>query len=420
MTPLFSVIIPAYNSDEYLLETLNSVLKQKFLKKKYEIIIINDCSTDKTGSIVKIFRKKFENIRVINNQKNQGVAFCRNIGIKNAKGTYLIFLDSDDELKNNSLLKIEKILSKQYYDLILCLEFKSNKLRINPKAIRQLDTVDSFIAYENKERIYNPYCWNMILNRSFLQKKKITFKKINIYEDQVFCTEVLFSVKRIKIIPGTFYKYIMRPLSLSRQTNYSALVSCLHALMNFFQIIKNLKLTNEKNIFIQNRINFIINIINKYAAICNLSQIKKISSIYKKFTKKIDIKNSPFYNNFFSISNLGNLRKKIIFKIKNYKFQDFDKIYIFGFGLSGRTIFHVLKNQKVKVDSFVDSEKKFLDTKYFGIKIISPQSLRLKINQADLKSLVIISVTEKKVLKFIIKKLKDFGFKNRNIKILDI
>jgi hypothetical protein len=209
-------------------------------------------------------------------------------------------------------------------------------------------------------------------------------------------------------------------LSLSRQTNYSALVSCLHALMNFFQIIKNLKLTNEKNIFIQNIINFIINIINKYAAICNLSQIKKISSIYKKFTKKIDIKNSPFYNNFFSISNLGNLRKKIIFKIKNYKFQDFDKIYIFGFGLSGRTIFHVLKNQKVKVDSFVDSEKKFLDTKYFGIKIISPQSLRLKINQADLKSLVIISVTEKKVLKFIIKKLKDFGFKNRNIKILDI
>ena len=110
MELLFSIIIPVYNSEKYLSSSLKSVLSQPFSKKKYEIILINDCSTDSSGSIIKSFKRRFKNIKVINNKINRRVSYCRNKGIQNAKGKYVIFLDSDDELKKNSLIKIENIL----------------------------------------------------------------------------------------------------------------------------------------------------------------------------------------------------------------------------------------------------------------------------------------------------------------------
>ena len=141
MEILFSIVIPVFNSEKYLLNSVNSVLKQSFSKKKYEIILINDCSNDKSRLIIENLKKKFKTIKVINNKKNYKVSYCRNVGIKKARGKYIVFLDSDDELKKNSLNKIEKLLSKQLYDLILCLEFKLNKKKINPEKIRQINMI---------------------------------------------------------------------------------------------------------------------------------------------------------------------------------------------------------------------------------------------------------------------------------------
>ena len=73
----------------------------------------------------------------------------------------------------------------------------------------------------------------MILRRKFLLEKKIFFKEIDIFEDQVFCTEVLFNLDKLKIFSGTFHDYIQRPFSLSRITGIIALKSCLNALLNF-------------------------------------------------------------------------------------------------------------------------------------------------------------------------------------------
>ena len=110
MAILFSIIIPVFNSEKYLLSSVESVLKQFFSKKKYEIILINDCSSDNSKLIIQNFKKKYRTIRVINNKRNYKVSYCRNIGIKKAKGKYIIFLDSDDELKKNSFNKIERFL----------------------------------------------------------------------------------------------------------------------------------------------------------------------------------------------------------------------------------------------------------------------------------------------------------------------
>ena len=153
---LFSIIIPVHNSEKYLSESLKSVLGQTYSKKKYEIIIVDDYSTDGSEKIIKNFKRKFKNIKVINNKMNKKVSYSRNIGIKNAKGRYIVFLDSDDQLKKYSLSNIESILQRKEHDLILCLEFKSNKWKINPSKVKQLKDVNSFIDYENKKNFYNP------------------------------------------------------------------------------------------------------------------------------------------------------------------------------------------------------------------------------------------------------------------------
>ena len=282
---LFSVIVPVFNSEKYVVNTIKSVLRQSFSKEKYEIILINDHSSDNSKLIIQKFKKKFKNIKVINNKKNYKVSYCRNAGIRNAKGKYIIFLDSDDELKENTFNKIERLVSTYEYDLILCLEYQSNKKRINPKKIKQINNIESFINYDNKKHIYNPNCWNMILNKSFLKKKKILFKKIDIFEDQVFCTEVLLSANKVKILPNTFYNYILRPLSLSRNTNFLALKSCLYVLINFLEILRKSRASNDKIIFIQNRINFIIKIFKIYLNICSDKQIKKIVFIFQRYSK---------------------------------------------------------------------------------------------------------------------------------------
>ena len=423
---LFTVIVPVFNSEKYVSSTIKSVLRQPFSKEKYEIILINDHSSDNSKLIIQNFKKKFKNIKVINNKKNYKVSYCRNIGIKSAMGKYIIFLDSDDELKDNTFNKVARLVSNYEYDLILCLEHQSNKKRINSKKIKQINNIESFISYDNKQHIYNPNCWNMILNKSFLEKKKILFKKIDIFEDQVFCTEVLMSANKVKILPNSFYNYTLRPLSLSRNTNFLALKSCLYVLINFLEILRNSRLSKDKIIFIQNRIDFIINIFKIYLNICSEEQIKKIVINFQRYSKKIKNKNNKFFKeyikaktNFFKTKNLFKLKNKFIYRIKNNNYHDYNKIYIFGYGVIGRTVFHVLKNNDIIIDGFIDNNSNFLNTTYFGKTIFNPKYLKNLINQQANRILVIICKSKTETSNQIIQQLKSNGLRNINIKIFN-
>ena len=107
---LFSIVIPVYNSAQYLKQCITSVQNQNF--KNFEIILIEDKSTDTSNKICKFFSKKYANIKLINHKKRYGVSRSRNDGIKKACGKYIIFLDSDDFLLNGSLNKLSKLVEK--------------------------------------------------------------------------------------------------------------------------------------------------------------------------------------------------------------------------------------------------------------------------------------------------------------------
>ena len=97
---VFSIIIPVYNVEKYLRECLNSVLGQTF--PNWEVICVNDGSTDSSASILEVFATKDNRVRIVT-QPNSGLSAARNVGLKHASGEYILFLDSDDWLEVNAL-----------------------------------------------------------------------------------------------------------------------------------------------------------------------------------------------------------------------------------------------------------------------------------------------------------------------------
>lgn len=112
---MFSVIIPVYNVEKYITKCLKSILNQTY--SDYEIIIVNDGSTDSSIKILEKYQSYISNLKIIN-QQNRGLGGARNTGIRYARGDYLVFLDSDDYVAQNMLETIDMYLKKYNLDII--------------------------------------------------------------------------------------------------------------------------------------------------------------------------------------------------------------------------------------------------------------------------------------------------------------
>ena len=115
-SPFFSVLMPVYNSEKYLSRAIDSVLKQTFTD--IELVIVDDCSTDRSSEILAKYQKKDSRVIVIRTKNNEGVANARNEGIKIVKGHYLTFVDSDDYIELNLFEKVKNIIDKTGAQLV--------------------------------------------------------------------------------------------------------------------------------------------------------------------------------------------------------------------------------------------------------------------------------------------------------------
>lgn len=116
VTDLISIIVPVYNSEEYLRLCIESVINQSY--KNIEIILINDGSTDNSGEICNTYANNDNRIRVIHT-KNNGPATARNIGIENSKGSLIFFIDADDYIENNALELLVKNYNQHKAEIIV-------------------------------------------------------------------------------------------------------------------------------------------------------------------------------------------------------------------------------------------------------------------------------------------------------------
>ena len=189
-----SVIVPVYNTEKYLKNCIDSLLKQNF--EDYEIIVINDLSPGNAEEIIKSYNDK--KIVYIKNKTNKGIGYNRNLRIKKAKGEYVCFIDSDDYVREDFISKMYNYSKENNLDLCVCdyvnVDEEGNKLK-------EFNLSDFCITnYEENNKILceiNLAPWNKLYKKDMLVKNKIEFSETLKYEDLSF---VALSIKNSKKI----------------------------------------------------------------------------------------------------------------------------------------------------------------------------------------------------------------------------
>lgn len=273
MNKKVSVIIPAYNVEDYIEECINSVLEQTY--NNYEIIIVNDGSTDNTLNIVREYEKKYSCIKVIN-ISNHGQGYARNVALSKASGEYILFLDSDDFLEKVTLQVAVDRIEQDKTDLVL---FDWKYYYENTGKYRYVN-MDVFfgkkmlIGEEVLElfRIKHYFTVNKLYSKKFLTDNNIRYGEGYIYEDNPFWVEVVLKAQKVSLIQSPLYNIRINESSTTKTNkdtdkHYKGFIQAIE------QIIKLIKTKPENDYY------YLYNYLMKKF---NLYYKKRVPRQYKK------------------------------------------------------------------------------------------------------------------------------------------
>lgn len=213
-----SVIIPVYNVECYLDKCIQSVLSQNFLE--YEVILVDDGSTDESGKICDEYSQKYSQIRVIH-QKNKGLGGARNTGIEAACGDYLLFIDSDDSIKENMFSFLYNTAFENGSDIVLFgMDYIDEDDRIIETrrpfndGIRNIDSDERMSIFS-----VDPYAWNKFYRRELFIKNNIRYPEKIWYEDLCVTPKIILCADKLTLTDRVFYNYLQRKNSIMHVKN---------------------------------------------------------------------------------------------------------------------------------------------------------------------------------------------------------
>lgn len=301
MDDLISVIVPIYNAEKYLKECLESILEQTY--KNLEILLIDDGSTDNSSKIVERYKKVDDRIKAFM-QENGGQSKARNLGIQNAKGNYLVFVDSDDIIGENHIINLYEALKETNSDIAMSLFTKSicdltNCVNRNYEIIsgNYMEMIRQLT--QRNFPLMAPTC--KIYSRKSL--KNISFYEGIIYEDGLFFHEMLNNIDQVVLVDSVSYYY--------RTSENSTLTSKVS--IKNFDVLKKNKLLYDffkqnhpegLNYFYKNALN-----LNDFVAV---KCIQEKSVISKQLIKEI------FEQNKWLAKSIG-VRKYLYISMNSYK-----------------------------------------------------------------------------------------------------
>lgn len=276
MMVAFSVIIPVYNDEIYIKECLDSLKKQTF--KNFEIICINDGSTDGTQRVLESYALNFPKFKIIN-QKNKCLSIARNNGLKEAIGEYIYFVDSDDILKENAL-EVAWNKCKEFNLDVLFFSFEnfSNSEAMICRYAHMIDSLKRKCCYAqrpcsgqnmlvefNENNEYYVTVWAQIARKEFLKKNKIQFYPGILFEDNLYTMQVLLKSEKVMCINDILYEKRIRENSIvTRKENAENIKGFL------ITVIEMLKIQKEIRYECQSVEQVVFSIIEK-----NMIQVKK-------------------------------------------------------------------------------------------------------------------------------------------------
>ncbi|MCM1140846.1 MAG: glycosyltransferase [Muribaculum sp.] len=299
--PLISIIMPVYNSHKFLLETLKSIVDQSY--KDFELVIIDDNSTDDSVSIIENYFEHHTDVEVklIKSEINRGASAARNHGLKLAKGKYIFFLDSDDMLESDCLQKLVEPMIK--YDLDLCMglhHILSNQLSEYSTKL----TINTI--YNDKE--ITQYClnndiycvpWNKLIKKEILVSYQILFEEGIMMEDTLWILQLSLKLKSFYICGAFTYIYRVHSESISLSTDSKRQAECLSVLLPKFHnsLMVNGLIDNDQAII------YLTNKLIRFLNECNSEALS--------FSKYKFIKN-------FSLGGVSMLFKSSVLNFKGY------------------------------------------------------------------------------------------------------
>lgn len=213
-----SFVVPVFNTKSYLESCIQSLLNQGLEEGSYEIILINDGSTDGSEKVCKEFASKYRGIKVIS-QENKGLSEARNRGIRAASGDYLCFVDSDDNLVPEGIGSLLHYCNENHDLIRFWCEL------IYPGAPKNVHRGDGEVAFVGTGREYlcrfglETFCCNYLYSRLFIDRSKLSFVPRIVGEDFSFMYEVMMANPRILAVSKYIYQYKINPHSIS--TNWS-------------------------------------------------------------------------------------------------------------------------------------------------------------------------------------------------------
>lgn len=354
MSIKLSVIVPVYNCEKYVAECLRSILGQKC--NSYEIICVNDGSTDLSLSIIKKFEQEnSDKVKVIS-QENKGLSAARNAGIKASSGKYVWFVDSDDKISNQDV--INRMIREMELNALDVLYFELDGYYENEdiKKIRQPIVEDLKLGreYGLYEKGYDFFCELQqeskrvicavcsCVRKDMLEKNKIAFIEGHTHEDVLYNFQLMLSASRVKHINEVFYLYNQHGGgSISSNVDFSHIIS-LHVVLNEMMLFSiSHKWPEYVESMIIRRIDQFNNYINWLMDSINIHELNQCQYYFLENAKSKKIRQDKVY----------------VFPV--YLFPKNAQILIYGAGKVGMKFIRFLKDyDELKLAGVVDRNKK--------------------------------------------------------------
>lgn len=239
-----SVIVPLYNVEEYMEKCIDSILNQPFYH--IEVILVNDGSPDESGKIADNYARNDKRVKVIH-KENGGLSSARNAGMKDAKGKYIIFVDSDDWVDSELFLKMYNKMEKNKSEIgvfnVERIHEVTNKAEIQGSDMQEyidlekISTSDYISNYLLNSKSHRYSAWNRIYLTDFLRNHNLKFEPNNTIhsEDMLFNLECSLYVKKICSENEVLYYHLIRPGTISTSKKPDITKKLMHLISEFIK-----------------------------------------------------------------------------------------------------------------------------------------------------------------------------------------
>lgn len=280
----YSFIVPVYNTEKYLKKCLDSLVNQTY--KDFEIIVVNDGSTDKSSSIISKYQKKYKNIIVIN-KENEGLSMARNRGVQKSSGKYIIFVDSDDYVSNKLLEEVDKKIDDSDILRFQIATEDEEYTKINEYHEEGFESMCGYDAFKylSSYHFVEP-AWCYVIRKDYYIENKFSFKKGVYHEDFGLIPYVIYKARKVKSIDFIGYYYIQRNGSIMNNCDYKKTVKKTFDMLEQYKTMRLFaKNINRKNNLADYFLSYISN-----SVIVKARELKKDEKkVYINELKKLNV-----------------------------------------------------------------------------------------------------------------------------------